>query len=145
MEPTRLIVTGWRAARPHHRGTIWHTLNDFDLSIGCNPLTVIHGQCPRGGVDLYADQWAQQATNTTVERHPADWTTPCGPTCHHRPRSGDYCPAAGGRRNQEMVDAGADWLIGFPLADTTGSAGTWDCIRRAAAANIPIWRIIPLR
>ena len=42
---------------------------------------------------------------------------------------------AGPIRNQWMVNAGADVCLAFPLA---GSVGTWDCVRRARAAGIPV-------
>lgn len=44
--------------------------------------------------------------------------------------------AAGGIRNQEMVDYGNYVAcLAFPL---TGSRGTWDCVARARLANIPV-------
>ena len=46
-----------------------------------------------------------------------------------------YGRQAGPGRNQRMVDAGADLCLAFPLA---GSMGTWDCVRRARAAGIPV-------
>ena len=56
-----------------------------------------------------------------METHPADWST------HGR--------AAGPIRNQQMVDRGADICLAFP---TSSSIGTWDCVRRAKAAGIPV-------
>ena len=43
--------------------------------------------------------------------------------------------AAGPNRNQEMVDDGADMCFAFP---TPQSKGTWDCIKRATRAGIPV-------
>jgi hypothetical protein len=74
--------------------------------------------------------------------YPADWDGPCDPgfcAPDHRKKRRDgttYCPAAGPRRNQEMVDTGLDLLIVFP-----GNKGTQDMMRRAHAAHVPIWKV----
>src|SRR5262245_22424550 len=58
------------------------------------PLTLVHGACPTG-LDLIVDQHARsRPARWVVETHPAQW--------------GLYGMAAGPRRNQEMVDMGAD-------------------------------------
>lgn len=44
-----------------------------------------------------------------------------------------YGKKAGGIRNQQMVDSGADICLAFPLE---GSIGTYDCIRRAKKSGI---------
>ena len=46
-----------------------------------------------------------------------------------------YGRRAGPDRNQRMVNSGVDKCLAFPEA---GSKGTWDCVRRAADAGIPI-------
>jgi hypothetical protein len=46
-----------------------------------------------------------------------------------------YGKRAGPDRNQRMVNAGADVCLAFPLED---SVGTWDCVRRATEAGIPV-------
>lgn len=38
-------------------------------------------------------------------------------------------------RNQEMADRGADLCLAFPGPE---SVGTWDMIRKARAAGIPV-------
>lgn len=60
----------------------------------------------------------------TVEVRRADWKQ------HGR--------AAGPKRNQLMVDLGATRMCAFPIGDDTQSRGTWDCIRRARKAGIPV-------
>lgn len=96
---------------------------------------LVHGAAP--GVDsIAAGIW--EAWGLPVEAHPADWTR-CVPGCPplHRKvrRDGDtWCPTAGHRRNQAMVDAGADLMLALPLGP---SAGTRDCARRARTAGIP--------
>lgn len=42
---------------------------------------------------------------------------------------------AGHARNARMVAMGADVCIGFPMP---GSKGTWDCLKRAVDAGIPV-------
>lgn len=107
----RVLVTGsrqWNDAR-----AIMDRLADYP------PGTVlVHGDA-RG-----ADRMAQrigQDLGLVDEPHPADWT--------------QYGKAAGRIRNAEMVRAGADICIAFPLPD---SVGTWDCVRRAKTAGIPV-------
>jgi hypothetical protein len=98
---------------------------------------IVHGAAT--GADRLADGVAK-ARGLAREPHPADWEH-CGPDCrpgHRRKRldGGDFCPLAGPRRNQEMVDAGADLCLVFP-----GNRGTEDCARRAEKAGIRIKRI----
>jgi hypothetical protein len=82
-------------------------------------ITLVHGAAR--GVDTLATDNAE-AWGMTIEAHRADWRK------HGR--------AAGPRRNQEMIDAGADLLIAFP-----GGKGTEDCVARAEAAGIPVRRV----
>lgn len=72
------------------------------------------------GADEAARTWAvSNGVNLTV--HKADWNA--------------YGSSAGPRRNQEMVDAGADLCLAFPMS---GSRGTWDCVNRAKKAGIVV-------
>ena len=81
------------------------------------PGTVVHGAAR--GADRIAGQIGAEL-GWPVEAHPADWRRGRG---------------AGHLRNQAMVDLGADLCLAFPLP---GSRGTWDCVRRANAADIPV-------
>jgi hypothetical protein len=76
--------------------------------------TIIHGGAP--GADTIAGEAAQNL-GFPVEVWPADWRS--------------EGKGAGPRRNQRMVDAGADVVLAFP-----GGRGTADCVRRAKAAGI---------
>jgi hypothetical protein len=126
----RILITGsrrWTDQDALHRA-IAHAL------VGEEHATVVHGGAP--GADTCADA-AARLFGLKVESHPADWTT-CSPDCRHTPArttGGRYCPAAGPRRNQAMVDLGADVCLAFPLP---GSLGTWDMVHRARRAGIPV-------
>jgi len=80
---------------------------------------IIHGGCPTGA-DAHAAQWAFDF-DVREEVYPANWEM--------------YGKAAGLFRNQQMVDAGADVCLAFPLGE---SRGTRDCVRRAVEAGIPV-------
>lgn len=120
--PRRVLVTGSR---------IWMNetaVQDAILTqINKSPdyhIVVIHGACPTGA-DAIADEFSVQLRDNPycrvdIERHPADWS---------------QGKKAGPLRNQEMVDLGADVCLAFPLP---GSRGTYDCMRRAEAAGIPV-------
>ena len=110
----RIIITGSRH---------WIDRDEIDYLLywACQEdeeLVIVHGGCPTGA-DAIADEIAR-GMDIPVEVHPADWS---------------LGRRAGPLRNQRMVDLGADACHAFPLAD---SRGTWDCVRRAEAAGIPV-------
>lgn len=92
-------------------------------------MTIVHGACPTGA-DAFAHGWfslpLDDPTLTAIEEaHPADW--------------GRYGKGAGPIRNREMVDAGADLVLAFPLpGPKSRSRGTWDCVGAAEAHGIPV-------
>lgn len=127
----RLLITGSRDWVD--RGTMYIALYEAWQQLGAR-TTLVHGAAP-GADTMAAHIWSLEGL--PVEAHPADWEQPCGENCYHKPREKNgrpYCPLAGHYRNQHMVDLGADLLLAFPMP---GSRGTWDCLRRAKAANIP--------
>lgn len=73
------------------------------------------------GGDWHA-HWHAVARGWAIEAVSADWAT--------------FGKAAGGIRNQVMVNRGAWILIAAPVPGR--SKGTYDCIRRAKAAGIPV-------
>lgn len=83
-------------------------------------VRVVDGEQVRTGLDRMAARICLEFWHVP-EPHPADWA--------------QWGKSAGPRRNQEMVDRGADLCVAFPLP---GSVGTWDCMRRATAAGIPV-------
>jgi hypothetical protein len=70
---------------------------------------------------MVAKNWAE-LHGIQTEPHPADWNK--------------FGLGAGPRRNQEMVDAGADVVFAFPAGKSIGTRG---CIKMAQKANIPVW------
>ncbi len=75
------------------------------------------------GADSLADEYARE-NRLGREVYQANW--------------GKLGRSAGPKRNQRMVDAGADLLIAFP-----GGRGTKDCIKRAEKAGIPVKHVGP--
>jgi hypothetical protein len=77
------------------------------------------------GVDAaFAD--AARVSGLVVHAFPADWDA--------------YGKGAGPRRNQAMIDAGADFVIAVHRS-LAWSRGTGDLVRRALTAGIPVYLI----
>ena len=100
------------------------TLADWILDDEGLRATLVHGGCPTGADREAASFW--RITGRPVEPHPANWQR--------------YGKAAGPRRNQEMVDAGADQCIAF-FKRGAANRGTADCVARARAAGIPVQEV----
>lgn len=117
-------MTGSRAwSKPADVGTVLGALYEaLQLHPDKPPMTVIHGDCPRGA-DKFADQWAVRAIddgkNVVVERYPADWET--------------YGKSAGFKRNTAMVETGVDVCVAFFAGK---SRGTWHCYSAAKRAGV---------
>lgn len=124
MNNYRILVTGWRAWPREASYVVHQTLFDAvraDPEFGRH-VVVVDGECPYGGVDEYAYEWAcAHPAHCTSERVPAQWK--------------QFGKAAGMMRNQVMVDRGADICLGFP---GPSSRGTIHCMERARAAGIPV-------
>ena len=117
-------------------------------------VIVRHGACPTGA-DAIADRLVRAFwPDAVLDRRPADWdscTVDCsilyGGWTHRKPKKVNdihhpgelrsYCPGAGPRRNQEMVDLGADVCLAFPLR---GGYGTIGCMKLVEQAGIPLRR-----
>ncbi|MGW2384365.1 SLOG family protein [Streptomyces sp. NPDC001658] len=127
---------------------VWHDA----LQIGYTGIELMQGCAD--GADTIGDQWAKR-NGILVRERPADWEGPCAPDCrpgHRRTRRGGatFCPQAGHRRNQSMVDEQPVLFVAAPAYCTLPrcrsarphySHGTADCIRRAEAAGIPVHTI----
>lgn len=127
----RLLVCGGRNFRDY--------LAVKNELVKLRPDVVIHGAA--SGADSMADRAARDL-GISREPYPADWEH-CADTCpgwHHRRKrrdGGEYCPTAGFRRNQQMIDEGRpSMVLAFP-----GGSGTADMVRRAQAAGIEVRRI----
>lgn len=142
-----ILVTGsrkwlWIDREPIRRALV-ATAAELDVAELCRVIVVHGGQGRRDragqavdGADLVAHDVALEL-GMAADPHPARWRE-CDWTCRpgHRktgPRSGQYCPTAGFRRNQAMVDLHPDRFLGFPIG---ASPGTRDCMRRAREAGI---------
>lgn len=136
----RIGVTGGR-----FYGNFAKVKQTFDMLAVWNPVLVYGGA---SGADEYARMWAEdpllaehRPVKWKTKCFPADWDRECDNRCTHGPRrkrrdGSTFCPAAGGERNQRMVDYGLDVLVAFE-----GGNGTMDMIRRAKAAEVLILRV----
>lgn len=116
---------------------VWHDA----LQNGYDGIELMHGHA-QDGADAMGDAWAIR-NGVPYRRRPADWPGPCTADCtpgHRRRnrRGHEYCPLAGHRRNQQMVDEKPLLVV---AAHHANSSGTADCIRRAEAAGIPVYRL----
>lgn len=114
----RLVVTGGRDYSDTQRA--FAALDDLHAR---RPISVlIEGEAR--GLDSRARVWAVRR-GISVEPYPAKWDT--------------YGKAAGGIRNQQMIDEGRpDYGLVFP-----GGVGTADMRRRLIAAGIPFEEVRP--
>lgn len=120
----KILVTGDRF---HDDPEIVHTvLSGFWARSLFENFTVVEGQCPKGGADLYAAQWAAAVEGVVHDPHPADWNK--------------YGRAAGPIRNQEMLDTDPDVVIAFH-DDLENSKGTKDMVERAVKKGTPVYHI----
>lgn len=156
-----LLVTGSRLHTPAGTGNIIKAgLAEARKHLGDDTVLIHGGQGVRdrttgavvSGADLMcAVLW--EFWGLPTDPHPADWSGPCDPAwpgCkpgHRRTRNGgQFCPLAGFRRNQKMVDIAAAWrdrgarvlVEGFPFPGGR-SGGTRDCLRRARVAGLSVW------
>lgn len=148
----RILITGsrsWTDKRAVGQAIGWvigehapHLIvpGEHDPHLLWDQVTVVHGGAR--GADAIADRIAR-AWGMRVEDYPVtrqDWEA-CAPECkpghrRKRPDGTTFCPSAGNRRNQRMVDLGADLCLGFPK--DAGWSGTRDCMTKAAAAGIRV-------
>lgn len=120
-KPYRVLVTGSRDWTSFAVQVAMERLLELLAMTDRLPMVVVSGG--GRGADALAFEWASQfqPTLATTETHPADWEL--------------LGKAAGPLRNQEMVAAGADICLAFPLGE---SRGTRDCMERARKAGIPV-------
>ena len=110
----RVLITGSRVWVDE--ATMLARFREIDGTM--EEVTIVHGNA--AGADRMAGELAA-VLMFKVEVFPAEWAK--------------YGRRAGPDRNQRMVNAGADLCLAFPMP---GSKGTWDCVRRASDAGIPV-------
>ena len=109
---------------------------DFKRMSFTDDCTIIDGGAT--GADSLGYAWREDR-GLRSERYFPDWNNLDAPNARIKQRrDGTYYNAnAGFDRNQEMIDSGKpELVIAFP-----GNNGTRDMIRRAIAANIPVFEI----
>lgn len=128
----RVLVFGGRdyADRPK----LFRVLDAAVERLGMDFL--IHGAAT--GADALADEWAR-SRGVDHLAFPAAWDDihRPGAVVRYTKAGKAYDAAAGGIRNQRMIDAGRPEIaIGFP-----GGAGTRDMASRVRSAGIPLYEI----
>lgn len=109
----RLLVTGSRDF--NDRDLMTEALKAAWIKLGRNDSTVLVHGAARGADTLAASVW--QSKGLPVEPHPADWNT--------------LSRRAGHVRNAEMVAAGADLCLAFPVGESRGTRGCMGLVRAA--------------
>jgi len=97
------------------------TGNPSGRTISFEKVTVVHGASQ---MDWFVAGVAY-SLGMHLEAHPADWAL--------------WDRSAGVRRNQEMVDSGADVWLAFVKGNSRGAS---DCASRAERAGIPVKRYV---
>ncbi|MEW9521839.1 DUF2493 domain-containing protein [Streptomyces tubercidicus] len=139
MPDARILITGSRSWSNSEllADVLLDTWHDATQN-GYDSIVIVHGTAD--GADTLADLWAR-GHGLEFETHEPNWEY-CAPDCPPAPghrrtnrRGREFCPTAGHRRNQRMVDAGADLVVAFPQGPATG---TRDCMRRAEQAGLTV-------
>jgi hypothetical protein len=118
----RVLVTGWRFwddVKLIHK--VLNGIHQKALEEG-KRMVLIHGNCPYGGADKIAEDWAL-ARGIQVVRYTADVDA--------------FGRLKGKERNAEMArDSRADYAVAF--LHTKRSRGTMNCIKEINKNNIPL-------
>jgi hypothetical protein len=137
----RLLVTGSRDIPESREKDVWNAIISAIGKLygnGDDEVVIVEGGCPTGA-DRYARTFVAQMKSYSgalempvtikLESHPANWT-PNGPGT---PRD----RTAGFKRNQAMVNLGADLCLAF-YQKGAGNKGTSHCAEAAYVAGIPV-------
>lgn len=151
----RILVAGSRhATATRHRQQISDGIKAA-LHHRYTPGVLVHGDA--GGVDRIAaslaESWDWETLPVPAAWADCDLTVPADlggcPDWPHRKtnRAGvEYCPYAGNRRNQALVDVQprAHVVVVFPAGSIEARSGTRDLYRRAIRAGLFVAPPIPL-
>lgn len=131
---TRILVTG---ARDFAYPEVTRATLEVAHQLLAMPKDVVLVHGAARGLDTAAEQ-AGRSLGWAIEAYPAYWKTHGGCRCKD---TSNRCGFAGYRRNNEMIELGADLVIAFPMhteANTAGSRGTWHCAKAAVEAGLPV-------
>lgn len=118
----RVLVTGSRDWDKRYKvNAVLRDVFSLADTLGAT-LLLVHGDCPTGA-DAMAQEWADRHSVKT-ERHPADWKK--------------LGKGAGPRRNEIMVDLGADLVLAFARGSSPGTAQTIALARNAGLSTFVI-------
>lgn len=146
---TRVLITGSRDYADRQTASdalgaalaLFHNPTSATAPVTTAQHVVVHGAAR--GADLLLAGVAKEH-GCLAEAHPARWDEHGG--CWCKDRSG-RCGYAGHRRNQEMLDLGADVVLAFPVhprklpagvSTKNTSRGTWNMVEKAMSAGVPV-------
>lgn len=152
----KLVVTGTRSTT--YRTEVMNAISEWYIQQDEEFVTLLHGDCehpklkPAPNTSKYMPKWLPRDEwsvdqladevgkrfNWTIKRFPADWYDSCTARCYHRKYDNGFCPAAGPRRNSEMIkllDPKEDHVLAFPQGQSRGTRG---CINLAEQAGINV-------
>ena len=118
----RVLVCGDRNWT--RKDVVWRELDALLKLTDCvnDEFVVIEGACR--GADWFAHEWCEKHQQARLMELPAEWQK--------------HGKAAGPIRNQQMLDeALPDMILAFH-EDIGTSKGTWDMVKRANKARIPV-------
>lgn len=123
------FIDNWEEASSFDRELMKKALRDARGLAGNRHMVIIQGGA--AGADWLARMLTDRANNAHPETHAADW---------NRQSDGSYDKGAGFKRNQKMVDLGADMCLAF-FEKGSGNRGTSDCVARAEKAGIEVMEV----
>jgi hypothetical protein len=112
----RVLVCGSRTFEDHM--ILGAFLSGLRMALG--DFTVVEGECPFGGADILAREWAE-SRGLLVEPHPPK-----------RETSGHFLA-----RDREMVDSGVDFCVAFVDKPLDRSRGTVYTVAYARTKDVP--------